>query len=241
MKCSCQIRSRELWARQKGNLWYPEMREEQRKEWIPCVPSIVLCHHFFCGITCFTSLVLDHSIGESLEWALRDRQRWLCWGERREHRQLSVWCSYLVSAYICEAHSILLLLQEPFFVGSGPADRECPSSVFTKSERWYLCTGLGNDKVDVPVGKAHLCLDYLSQLKEGKAAFNSPKPGLQHGLNSIIVQESAQACTWYKTHAWFTLPAFKGQNNTGYLDTDLAKNGTSSFSQAHKDFYESQP
>lgn len=47
--------------------------------------------------------------------------------------------------------------------------------------------------MDAPVGKAHLCLDHLSQLKEGKVAFNSPKPGLQHGLNSIIVQERAQA------------------------------------------------
>lgn len=72
-------------------------------------------------------LVLDHSIGESFVWALRETE--MCWGEGRLHRQLSVCCSYLLSAYICEAHSILVLLQEILFVGSGPADRECPSSI----------------------------------------------------------------------------------------------------------------
>lgn len=148
---------------------------------------------------------------------------------------LSCECSYLWSSQ----HSCALT--RAFLRGIWPCRLRMSLLYFTKSERWYLCTGLGNDKVDVPAGKAHLCLDCLSQPKEGKVAFNSPKPGLQHGLNSIIAQEGAQACTWYKTHAWYTLPSFKGQNNTWCLDPDLAKNGTSSSSEAHKDFPELEP
>lgn len=78
MKCLCQTHSRELWVRQKGNLWYSGMREERRKQWIPCGQ-----HTFVCGITCLTSLV-HHSAEESLEWGLRERETEMSLLGRRE-------------------------------------------------------------------------------------------------------------------------------------------------------------
>lgn len=93
---------------------------------------------------------------------------------------LSAECLYLWSSQ----HSCALT--RDFVRGIWPCRQRMSLLYFTKSERWYLCTGLGNDKVDAPAGKAHLCLDYLSQLKEGKVAFNSPQTGLQHGLTPSL-------------------------------------------------------
>lgn len=165
--------------------------------------------------------------------------------EVRVHRQLNIWCSYLLSAFICEAQSILALLQTAFFCVIWSCRLRMSLHYFIKSESWYLCTGQGNDKVKASAGKALLWLDdLLSQLKEGKPAFSSPKPALQHMLNSIIVQENAQAHTWFKTHAWFTLTSIHSKWRTTHdVWTLTLLKMTHDLSVEHmiKDFPKSEP
>lgn len=45
--------------------------KEQRNKWIPCVRT----HTFANSFTHFTSLLMDHGVGELLEWASKERQR----------------------------------------------------------------------------------------------------------------------------------------------------------------------
>lgn len=87
IKCLCQIGSRELWVRQKGNLWYPVLREEQRKEWIPWVQHTFVAS-LFSPPWCWT-IVFVAALNEPWE-------REMCLLGRREGAQ-AVECLLLSS------------------------------------------------------------------------------------------------------------------------------------------------
>lgn len=128
--------------------------------------------------------------------------------EGRVPRQLSSWCFYLWGTYICEARSLLALLQRAFLCGIWPCRVRMTLRYLTKSESWYLCAGLGNDKAGASARKTCLWLDdLLSQLKDGKVPLTAPSqdfstclipslfkkafkhiPDLKHMLNSSWLQ-----------------------------------------------------
>lgn len=120
MKCLWQIRSRELWIRQRSVVASNERGAEEGVD--PCVQ-----HTFVVSLVsppwCWTRAWAESwmSLQRETEMALLGR------GEGAQAAECL--CSCLVSASVWGAHSIVVLLQEPFFVGSGPADGECPSSI----------------------------------------------------------------------------------------------------------------
>lgn len=111
---------------QKGNLCCSITGEEQRNKWIPCVCTRLLVASLISPPFCWTTVLVSSS---------KYRRREAVLGrEGRVLRQLDIWCSYLLSACICEAHSILVLLQRDFLHGLWPCRLRMTLRYFTKLE-----------------------------------------------------------------------------------------------------------